>query len=106
MKTKNYTGIRDCNGVLEVFGSDGRPLPRRLDLFNHSPTGFECGYGGSGPSQLALALLADFTGDDELAVRMHQQFKWKVVSAIPNDRQNWVLKGDEIQTFLDNNAQD
>ena len=31
-------------------------LPLRLDLANHSPTGFSWGYGGSGPAQLALAL--------------------------------------------------
>jgi len=34
-------------------------LPMRLDLVNHSPSGFEWSYGGSGPAQLALTLLAD-----------------------------------------------
>ena len=34
------------------------PLDSRLDMRNHSPTGFEWGYGGSGPAQLALALAA------------------------------------------------
>jgi hypothetical protein len=32
-----------------------RSLELRLDLFNHSPIGFEWGYGGSGPAQLAPA---------------------------------------------------
>jgi hypothetical protein len=27
-------------------------LPMRLELANHSPTGFEWGYGGSGSAQL------------------------------------------------------
>ncbi len=36
-----------------------RPLGPRLDLANHSPDGFSWGYGGSGPAQLALAILAD-----------------------------------------------
>src|SRR5215469_11969326 len=31
----------------------------RLELVNHSPSGFDWGPGGSGPAQLALALLAD-----------------------------------------------
>jgi len=30
------------------------PLPPRLDLFNHSPGGFEWGYSGSGPAQYLL----------------------------------------------------
>jgi hypothetical protein len=60
---------------------DGKPLPLRLDLWNHSPTGFEYGYGGSGPAQLALALLADCCGDD-IAVQFHQAFKWAVVARI------------------------
>lgn len=34
-------------------------LNPRHDLWRHSPTGFEWGFGGSGPAQLALALLAD-----------------------------------------------
>lgn len=56
------------------------PLPRRLDLWNHSPSGFEYGYHGSGPAQLALALLADALGDDEQAVALHQEFKRRVVA--------------------------
>lgn len=63
---------------------DGKALDPRLDLWNHSPTGFECGYGGSGPAQLALAILAHCCGDD-LAVKYHQAFKWAVVGALPRE---------------------
>jgi len=81
-----YHGSRDANHDAKVFvtgDGDRRRLPLRLDLDNHSPTGFEWGYGGSGPAQLALALIAHATGDDDLAVKLHQQFKWKVVSSLP-----------------------
>ena len=64
-------------------------LPYRLDLFNHSPDGFEWGYGGSGPAQLALALLADATGDDECALAWHQEFKSNVVSHL--DHAGWTM---------------
>ena len=76
----------------------GRPhaLPLRLDLWGHSPTGFEWGYGGSGPAQLSLALLADALGDDEKAVRLHQPFKWEVVARLPA-RENWTLTDQQIQ---------
>src|SRR5262245_1194599 len=71
---KTYHGRRNRDGVCDVWVVDDprkvitehgandaatRDLPARLDLRSHSPTGFEWGYGGSGPAQLALALLAD-----------------------------------------------
>ena len=62
----------------------------RLDLFNHSPAGFSWGYGGSGPAQLALALLADALGDDDLAVRLHQAFKFRVVACWPEGERWWI----------------
>lgn len=55
-------------------------LPYRFDLRNHSPDGFSWGYNGSGPAQLALAMVAHATGDDELALATYQQFKDEVVS--------------------------
>jgi uncharacterized protein DUF6166 len=80
-----YTIQRTAQGVVcTVNGgaASSRRLPLRLDLWNHSPTGFEFGYGGSGPAQLALAILADCCGD-ELAVTYHQAFKWAVIARIP-----------------------
>jgi Family of unknown function (DUF6166) len=50
---KTYAGKRQGYSVSVTV--DGRRLNPRLDLWNHSPTGFEWGYGGSGPAQLALA---------------------------------------------------
>jgi hypothetical protein len=75
-----YTIQRTPQGV--VCNVNGKPLPLRLDLWNHSPTGFEFGYGGSGPAQLALAILADCCGD-ELAAAYHQAFKWAVIARLP-----------------------
>ena len=61
---------------------EGRPLNPKpsLKLWNHSPTGFEWGYGGSGPAQLALALLLDASGDKVRSVQLHQKYKAEVVS--------------------------
>ena len=84
---KTYTGRRERSGRTRVFvindiNGDSHPLPLRLDLFNHSPTGFEWGYGGSGPAQLALAILVDVFGDKTLAVKLHQTFKFRVIGAL------------------------
>ena len=90
---KIYEGRREGH-VAEVT-VDGRPLNPRLDLWNHSPTGFEWGYGGSGPAQLALALLADHLGDDDEALNLYQEFKRDVVAGLPYQR--WRLTSQEIQ---------
>jgi transcriptional regulator with XRE-family HTH domain len=68
-------------------------LALRLDLRNHSPTGFAWGYGGSGPAQLALALLADALGDDARALRLHQHFKSRVVVTMP---ERWSITRSRI----------
>lgn len=57
-----------------IVVADDYRLPLRLDLVNHSPTGFAWGYGGSGPAQLAVALLAHEFGAD-VALRFYQPFK-------------------------------
>lgn len=65
---------------------DGEKLDPALSLrvFNHSPTGFAWGYGGSGPAQLALALLMQAGVDDDTAVRLHQRFKSEFVATWSN----------------------
>jgi hypothetical protein len=96
MTCKTYIGTphrESVTGQPVVTVCDGQkcqPLPFRLDLFNHSPTGFSWGYGGSGPAQLALALLADALADDDRAVRLHQEFKFKVVACWPEGERWWI----------------
>lgn len=88
-----YRGRRELGGraVVTVHTYDiVEPLNPRHDLRNHSPSGFEWGYGGSGPAQLALAILADCLGDDEAAQRLYQDFKWEVVAKLPQAA-DWVL---------------
>lgn len=97
-----YHGERSTSGITvwkEVVSEGGAPirleLPLRLDLSYHSPTGFEWSYGGSGPAQLALALLGDALQEDEAALRLHQSFKWEVVAILP--WQSWSLARSEVQ---------
>jgi hypothetical protein len=90
---KCYHGTRLAQ-VAEVTVND-QPLNPRLDLRKHSPNGFEWGYGGSGPTQLALAILADHLGDDEKALQLYQLFKWQVVAFLPH--QSWILTSNEVE---------
>lgn len=95
---KSYTGYREGHAV--IVRVDGRPLNPRLDLYNHSPTGFEWGYCGSGPAQLALAILANHLVDDEQALIFYQRFKWAVVVELP--RKRWTLTSRDIDQALQN----
>lgn len=80
------------NGKTEILS----PLPSRA-LMDHSPNGFCWGYGGSGPAQLALALLFKVTRDKAVALRHYQDFKWEVVAKF---KDKWQLSADEIKQWL------
>ena len=79
---RTYRGERGADGVSRVWiesqpGTGEMPerseLPLHFDVRAHSPTGFAWGYGGSGPAQLALALLVDALGErekSEIAIRL------------------------------------
>lgn len=93
---KIYEGARsNSKGAVVIvrFEHQGekhtRTLDPRHDLRNHSPDGFEWGYLGSGPAQLALAICADVLGDDERAQRVYQQFKEREIAPIKDD--DWTL---------------
>lgn len=90
-----YIGAPPCT----VIKANGEPLDPRLDLANKSPTGFSWGYLGSGPSQLALAILADYLRDDEAALRYFQPFKAMVIGNLPENRE-WTLDAEQIESAL------
>jgi hypothetical protein len=82
MKVKGTFG--DWYDRVEV---DGRLLTPSLSrrVINHSPAGFGWGYGGSGPAQLALAILLEAgLGKDE-ASAFHQAFKWEFIAPLPQE---------------------
>jgi uncharacterized protein DUF6166 len=100
-RSLRYVGKRSENGPTVTRERDnGRKslLPLRLDLWNHSPSGFEWGYGGSGPAQLALAILADAIGDEE-AVQHHQRYKFAVIGNLPHDE--WTIGREEVLAWYD-----
>ena len=79
------------------------PLPLRLDLWNHSPTGFEWGYNGSGAAQLALAITSDAVGDEWARHRGHYQaFKFARVGTLPP--MGWVITRDEVLDWFEQEA--
>lgn len=58
---KIYFGRRDASGAITVGVAEDDQTVRDLrHVEAHSPDGFEWGYGGSGPADLALSILADY----------------------------------------------
>lgn len=87
---KTWIVVRTPMGVKlyrEENGSSVEVTPARsLELVNHSPDGFELGYAGSGPAQLALAILVDSLDNDFAAVDAYRQFTLKFLAATVRDQ--------------------
>lgn len=97
---RHYVGERYGNVFIHYESGRCEPLPRRLDLRMHSPTGFSWGYGGSGPAQLALAILADLLPDfEEKALFAHQAFKRDVIARLPQG-EAWTLHQVDVWNWL------
>ncbi|MBN9519749.1 hypothetical protein J0H58_14705 [bacterium] len=74
-----------------------RPLPLQTQIRSHSPSGFEWGYGGSGPAQLALAILVDSLGVPR-ARELYQRFKFQVIARLDGDR--WELTREDVLLWV------
>jgi len=68
-----------------------------MHLVRHSPTGFEWGYHGSGPADLARSVLLRFVGR-ETADRLYQLFKHDIIASIP--REGGLIEAALIRSWL------
>lgn len=84
---------------------NGKLLPLRLNLWNHSPDGFCWGYYGSGPTQLALSIMYEFAkrtsiqNPKDFADHTSYKFKEDFIAKIPMNA-NWHISGEEIADWL------
>jgi hypothetical protein len=103
---KVYHGRRSPHGCAVDVEENGECylLHPRLDLRNHSATGLEWGYSGSGPAQLALALAADVLGDDDRAQAVYQPLKFKLIGKLPHEE--WVLSERQIRSAIESIEQE
>ena len=92
---KLYQGKRTIDGL--VVTVDGRPLPERYEVKRFTTFGFEWTYEGDSPRQLALAILADYLGDNARAIRLAEPFMKQTVANFDND---WELNGAEVEAAV------
>jgi hypothetical protein len=85
--------IIDDNGKLKEI----TPEPSQK-LYNHSPAGFNWGYSGSGPAQLALAILLELTSKD-FALFHHQDFKRDFIAGLEQEK-DFEIDGQVITDWL------
>lgn len=85
---------------LELEGGELDPAPS-LAVRNHSPTGFSWGYHGSGPKQLALALM--LMAGASIEECEDQGFKYRFVSDVVSRwdmQKGWELTAGTLTAFL------
>jgi hypothetical protein len=113
-----FRGVRDpaVHTRVSVHLSNGDPVEVLLPhVVHHSSTGFEWGYHGSGPADLALSILAYTLGETTTVStwiragapvreapfeswQLHQAFKREVVAGLEHDR--WTLPILEVVAWL------
>ena len=102
--TTAYVGRRRQGELIVIRLPEGTELmpERSLDIVNHSPSGFEVGYRGSGPAQLACGLLLDYYDDTQVAREHYIAFRNHVISRLECDgpAAYWHLTGEEIDAAM------
>jgi len=91
-----YLGIKEeigpCHVNVKILAETANRATATYALRHiekHSPDGFQWGYGGSGPSDLALSILTDycrrFEEDESQAEKYYQKFKKDFIATAGNE---------------------
>lgn len=100
--------------VIESPPGTYQPLPH---LTRHSPAGFNCGYNGNGPRDLAFSLLTHALSTAtpgstpptrsrprrEITAPLYQRFAEQVLTGLPRDKA-WSLSCEDILHWLSSDA--
>lgn len=111
---KTYKGKRLPDGetsvIVTVEEDHGTRSYNLAHHVKHSPTGFEWGYPGSGPAELARCILLDYFGGEAVGGEdmadaegnRYQRFKLARIAVIGSD--TWEITSDEIATWIKKDA--
>lgn len=96
---KIYKGTNTGPGpqsVTVINGEFNHPLRHRM---RHSPDGFQWGYGGSGPAELARCILFDLLGKkkEQFINALYQEFKRKFIEPAGKELE---IKEEDIREWI------
>lgn len=95
---KKYYGKQNPGGMgpITIYVDENGTITQLKNVGSHSPTGLNWGYGGSGPADTALSILADCVGA-EVANNFYQRFKQAFVAKW---EESFEVTDKEIQDWL------
>lgn len=97
-KVSSYVARRlGTTVVVSVIFDDGFSMPLR-HLVYHSPTGFEFGYGGSGPADLARSICGHFTENSRPDPRFYQTVKDRLLAGAGGE--SVVITVDQLNAIM------
>jgi len=82
--------------IVTLNGSTFDPVPSQA-LVNHSLDGFSWSYSGSGPSQLALAILLNEFGED-VALENYMNFRDDIIARFARE-DDWTLTSEDVKAW-------
>ena len=96
--TDGYAGARGPGGTVKVVRiRNGVQEPLR-HLVHHSPDGFNWGYGGSGPADLARSIIGDVLGTTDPEPEIYQEFKRDFIAGLYQNQ--WEIPLVNIELWL------
>lgn len=108
-----YIITRDHDDTVQCLVRDGCKSYPLHHCMHHSPDGFEFGYGGSGPADLALSILNDAYSNSSQAIHIlsgsvsrqawdwHQDFKWDFLATKQLDKDSVIsITSETINKWL------
>jgi len=110
---KDYLIYRHPGSSVQVtvvrLDEDNQPdpnLPTYMlpHLAKHSPDGFEYGYMGSGPSDLARSIVGDWMGTDNPDPRLYMVVKKALIAPLDQDTNFHVITAGPLRLLLGNPA--
>lgn len=96
---KIYKGTNTGPGPQSVMVINGEYKHLLRHRVRHSPDGFQWGYGGSGPAELARCILFDLLGKqrESFINSIYQEFKRKFIETADKDLE---IKAEDIDKWL------
>jgi hypothetical protein len=103
-RTEDEAHTQPWPTAVHAYAVDADGAERQVaHVVHHSPDGFEYGYGGSGPADLARSILVDYFGlhgaPERLSVS-YQRFKWQFVASVDRTARSLEIPGAAIAAWV------